>query len=136
MFSAAEGGGAAYVIRDDCARCAAAALLAADTDQRTLNVTGPAVVSFGDLARITSKITVRPVQYIPVTPEERKRQFLAGGIPPVYAEVMASSQLAMAQGKMGPPSTTVKDLTGQDPTSVEEFLAAQREALLGTAAKA
>ena len=136
LFSAAEEGGAAYVTREDCARCAAAALLAANTDKRTLNVTGPAVVSFRDLARITSKITGRPVQYIPVTPEERKRQFIAGGIPPVYAEVMASSQVAMAQGKMGPPSTTVRDLTGQEPTSVEQFLATQRDALLGTAAKA
>ena len=54
----------------------------------------------------------------------------------MYAEIMVSSQLAMAQGKMGPPSATVKDLTGREPMSVEEFLAAQRNALLGAAAKA
>ena len=136
LFSAAGEGGAAYVTREDCARCAAAALMAAETASRTLNVTGSAVVSFRDLARITSSITGRPVQYIPVTPEERKGQFIAAGVPPIYAEIMVSSQLAMAQGKMGPPSTTVKDLTGREPTSVEVFLSGQRNALMGVAAKA
>ena len=136
LFSAAGEGGAAYVTREDCARCAAAALMATETASRTLNVTGPAVVSFGDLARITSSITGRPVQYIPVTAEERKGQFIAAGVPPIYAEIMVSSQLAMAQGKMGPPSTTVKDLTGREPMSVEIFLSGQRNALLGSAAKA
>jgi NAD(P)H dehydrogenase (quinone) len=135
LFSAAGEGGAAYVTREDCTRCASAALMSTDAISRTLNVTGPAVVSFGELARITSEITGRDVQYIAVTPEERTRQFLAGGIPPIYAEIMVSSQLAMAQGKMGPPSTTVKDLTGREPVSVEEFLAGQRAALLGTAAQ-
>jgi hypothetical protein len=33
---------------------------------------------------------------------------------------------------MGPPSSTVKDLTGRAPTGVAEFLAARRDALLGS----
>ena len=71
-----------------------------------------------------------------MTAEERKGQFIAAGVPPIYAEIMVSSQLAMAQGKMGPPSTTVKELTGREPTSVEVFLSGQRNALMGVAAKA
>jgi NAD(P)H dehydrogenase (quinone) len=136
LYSAAGEGGAAYVTREDCARTAAAALLSAETSSRTLNVTGPAVVSFRELARITSEITGRSVQYIFVTPEERKQQLVATGLPAAIAEIMVSSQLAMAQGKMGPPSTTVKDLTGRAPMGVEEFLSARRNDLLGSGAAA
>ncbi|HLH43999.1 MAG TPA: SDR family oxidoreductase [Bryobacteraceae bacterium] len=136
LFSAAGEGGAAYISREDCARCAAAALMATDAASQTLDVTGPDVVSFRDLARITSNLTARTIEYIPVTPEERKKQLIAAGIPPLYAEIMVSSQLAMAQGKMGPSSTTVKDLTGREPMSIEEFLTSQRNVLLGAAAKA
>jgi NAD(P)H dehydrogenase (quinone) len=131
LFSAAGEGGAAYVTREDCARTAVAALSSTDKSERTLNVTGPAVVSFGELAKTVSDITGRPVKYTPVTPEERKQQFITGGIPPMYAEIMVSSQLAMAQGKMGPPSSTVQDLTGRPPTSVTEFLSWRRTTLLG-----
>jgi NAD(P)H dehydrogenase (quinone) len=132
LFSAAGEGGAAYVTREDCARTAAAALLSGETKSRTLDVTGPEVVSFRELAHITSEITGRPVQYIPVTLEERKQQFIAAGIPPMYAEIMVSSQLAMARGKMGPSSNTVKELTGRAPMSVAEFLSSKREALMGS----
>ena len=137
LFSAAGEGGAAYVTREDCARTAVAALTFPETARRTLDVTGPEVVSFHELARIASEITGRTIEYIPVTPEERKRQFIAAGIPALFAEIMVSSQLAMAQGTMGPPSSTVNDLTGRAPTSVAEFLKTRRDALLGsTAARA
>jgi NAD(P)H dehydrogenase (quinone) len=131
LYSAAGDGGAAYVSREDCAHTAVAALTSADTTKRTLNVTGPAVVSFGELASIVSGITGRPVAYVPVTPEERKQQFIAAGIPAMFAEILVSSQLAMAQGKMGPPSTTVQDLTGRPPMSVADFLSERRAVLLG-----
>lgn len=136
LYSAAGEGGAAYVTREDCARTAAAALLAEDATSRTLNVTGPAVVSFRELASMTSEITGRSVQYVSVTPDERKRQIVEAGIPAPVAEIMVSSQLAMAQGKMGPASTTVKDLTGRAPTSVEEFLSSRRGDLVGSGAAA
>lgn len=132
LFSAAGEGGAAYVTREDCARTAVAALTSAETARRTLDVTGPQVVSFRELARIAGEITGRPIEYIPVTAEERKQQFIAAGVPAIFAEIMVSSQLAMAQGTMGPPSSTVKDLTGRAPTSVAEFLAACRDALSGS----
>jgi NAD(P)H dehydrogenase (quinone) len=133
LFSAAGDGGAAYVTREDCARTAVAVLSSTDTTKRTLNVTGATVVGSAELARIVSGITGRPVQYVPVTPEERKQQFIAAGIPAMFAEILVSSQIAMAQGKMGPPSTTVQDLLGRAPTSVAEFLSEKRAVLLGAA---
>jgi NAD(P)H dehydrogenase (quinone) len=131
LYAAAGDGGAAYVTREDCACTAVAALTSNETAKRILNVTGPRVASFAELARISSEIAGKPVQYVPVTPEERKKQFIDAGIPAAYAEIMVSSQIAMAQGKMGPASTTVQDLTGRPPTSVADFLSERRAALLG-----
>jgi len=131
LFAAAREGGAAYVTRGDCAQCDAAALVSTDTGKRTLNVTGPTVVTFAELAQITTKLTGKPVRYVAVTPGERKDQLVKAGLPPVVAEIMVSSQVAMAQGTMGPASTDVQTLTGHPPISVEHFLSGQRPALTG-----
>ena len=68
--------------------------------------------------------------YVPVTPEERTAQLIAAGTPEPIAKLLVSSQMAIAQGKMGTPTTAVKELTGREPMSVREFLSAHRAALL------
>ena len=69
----------------------------------------------------------------PVTPEERTAQLIAAGTPEFIAKLLVSSQMAIAQGKMGTPTTAVKELTGREPMSVREFLSAHRAALLPAA---
>jgi NAD(P)H dehydrogenase (quinone) len=129
LYAAAGDGGAAYVTREDCAQCAAAALSGNETGKRTLNVTGPAVVTFAELAQIASDLTGKPVKYAAVTPDERKQQLVGAGLPAAIAEIMISSQVAMAKGTMGPASNDVQALTGRVPTSVQEFLSSRRAAL-------
>jgi NAD(P)H dehydrogenase (quinone) len=134
-LTAATGqGGAPYVTREDCAQTAAAALAAhrepTDTGNRTFNTTGPDLVTYADLANIASELTGRAVTYVPVEPAERVAQLVAAGTPEPIAKLLVSSQMAIAQGKMGTPTTAVKELTGREPTSVREFLSARRAALL------
>jgi NAD(P)H dehydrogenase (quinone) len=131
LYAAAADGGAAYVTREDCAQCAAAALSSQETGKRILNVTGPAVVTFADLAQIAGELTGRPVKYVAVPLEEHKQQLVGAGIPATFAEIVVSSQIAMAQGTMGPPSGDVEKVIGRAPTSVEEFLSGRRAALAG-----
>jgi NAD(P)H dehydrogenase (quinone) len=76
---------------------------------------------------------VRPVIFEPVTPQERVQQLIAAGTPEFFAKLLVSSQIAIAQGKMGTPSTAVKELTGLEPMSVREFLSAHRAALMPSA---
>jgi hypothetical protein len=70
------------------------------------------------------------VSFEAVTPEERVAQLIAVGTPEFIAKLLVSSQLAIAQGKMGTPTTAVKELTGREPMSIREFLSAHREALM------
>ena len=130
LIAATGQGGAPYVTREDCAQAAAAALASTDTSNKTWNITGPDVVTYTDLASLASELTGRPVAYLPVTPEERTAQLIAAGTPEFIAKLLVSSQVAISQGKMGTPSTAVKELTGREPMSVRDFLSAHRAALL------
>jgi NAD(P)H dehydrogenase (quinone) len=130
-LTAATGqGGAPYVTREDCAQAAAAALASPDTSNKTWNITGPDLVTYADLASVATELAGRPVTYLPVTPEERTAQLIAAGTPEFIAKLLVSSQVAISQGKMGTPSTAVKELTGREPMSVREFLSAHRAALV------
>jgi NAD(P)H dehydrogenase (quinone) len=133
LFSAAGNGGAPYVTRQDCARAAAAALASTDTSKKVLNITGPAVITPADRARIASEITGRKVTYVPIDPEASKAGMIKAGTPEFFAGLTVATDLAIARGKMGPATTAVLDLTGRAPMSVAEFLTANRDALLGTA---
>ncbi len=130
LIAATGQGGAPYVTREDCAQAAAAALASSDTSNKTWNITGPDLVTYANLAKLASELTGRPVTYVPVTPEERTAQLIAAGTPEFIAKLLVSSQMAIAQGKMGTPTTAVKELTGLAPMSVREFLSAHRAALL------
>lgn len=130
LTSATGQGGAPFVTREDCAQDAAAALASEDTSNRTFNITGPDLVTYSELAKLASELTGRSVTFVPVEPAERVAQLIAAGTPEPIAKLLVSSQIAIAQGKMGTPTNAVKELTGRDPVSVREFLSAHRAALM------
>jgi NAD(P)H dehydrogenase (quinone) len=136
LVAATGEGGAPYVTREDCALAAAAALASTDSSNQTWNITGPDLVTHLELAKLASELTEKPVEYTAVTPEERTAQLIAVGTPEFIAKLLVGSQVAISQGKMGTPTTAVKELTGRDPMSVRAFLSAHRAALLPVAQSA
>ncbi len=130
LTTATGDGAAPYVTREDCAQAATAALAATDASGKTWNITGPDPVTYADLAKLAAELTGREVILDPVTPEVRTAQLIAAGTPEPIAKILISSQMAIAQGKMGVPTTAVKELTGREPMSVRDFLTANKSALL------
>ncbi len=130
LISATGNGGAPYVTREDCAQAAAAALASTDAANRTHNITGPDSVTYADLAKLASELTGRTVTNELVTPEERTRQLVAAGTPEPIAKLLISTQVAIAEGKMGTPTAAVRELTGRQPVGVREFLTTHRAELL------
>lgn len=130
LMAAAGEGGAGYVTREDCARAAAAVLASQRAGRAALDVTGPAIVTHAELAQIASAFTGRPVTYVPLPPAALKAGMVAGGLPEPVASLVVSFDVAIAQGVLAEASSAVKDLTGQAPQSVADFLAAHRAALL------
>ncbi|MBI5958002.1 MAG: SDR family oxidoreductase [Chloroflexi bacterium] len=129
-FSAAGNGKTAYVTREDCAQAAAAALASTFVGRRTLDITGPAALSQAELAAIAATITGQQVTYVPLELETLITNMVNAGLPRPIAEILASFDTGIAQGKFDVVSSAVEDLTGRKPTSVAEFLASQRDILM------
>lgn len=130
LVAAAEDGGVGYVTREDCARVAAAALASPAMGRITLDITGPEVITYAELARITSEISGQAVSYVNIAPEAMQNILVGAGLPPSYAEALVSFQTATAQGFLSLSTNAVVELTGTAPQSVHDFLLAHREALL------
>ena len=133
LLAAGGTGGAAYVTREDCARAAAAALSATFEGTRTLELTGPSVVTYADLATLASEISGRRVVYVPIEPDALLGAIVQGGMPEAVAKLWVSFDVGIARGFFGPSSTAFRDLTRDEPTSVAEFLAVHRQALVAAA---
>jgi len=124
IFSATGDGTTAYLTREDCAQAAASALFASFTGKRILNITGSEALSQADIASIASTITGKPLGYTPIPLEALIEAMVGAGLPKPVAEIYASIDVAIAQGKMGGVSSDFNMLTGRVPMSVNEFLKA------------
>lgn len=108
--------GIGYVTRQDCAAAAAAVLTSSGHEGKAYDITGPALVGVRELAAIVTRVTGRAVQVTAPDPTAAAGRGGRGG------------------GFGGPSvavvSTHVADLTGRPATSVQQFLEANRNALL------
>ena len=128
LYTATGTGGRNYVLRADCARTAAA-VLARATGKSILDVTGPAPVTQDELAALASEISGKPVQHVALPAEAMKQGLAAAGLPPAMVDGLVAFDVAAAEGFHAITTSVVKDWTGREPGSVQEFLAANAAAL-------
>lgn len=128
LFSAAQQGKVGYVTRQDCARAAAAALMSDYDGKRILDITGPEALSQSDLAAIASEVTGTPLTYQPVPLQVIIDGMVGAGVPEPVAQIFASFDTAIAGGKHDVVTAAVEVLTGTPPTTVKEFLMANKAA--------
>lgn len=132
VLASNEGNGAiGYVTRDDIA-AVAAALLADGAPEGVLDLTGPAAVTPSEIADALSEITGKKVRYQPLSDDD----FVGGlvqhaGMPEQIARAYATFGQAAREGWLDGVSDTVQRFAGRQPTSVADFLVANRTALLG-----
>jgi NAD(P)H dehydrogenase (quinone) len=129
LFRATGDSKTAYITREDCARAATAALASSFDGRRTIDITGPEALTQYEIAAIASEITGRTVTYIPVELEAAIQGMVGAGLPRPAAEAYASFDAATAQGQFAAVSTGIADLTGRQPTSVADFLKANKAVL-------
>ncbi|WP_394850430.1 NAD(P)H-binding protein [Pendulispora brunnea] len=119
-------GATGFVTRHDCALAASAALSAPFTGRRTLEITGPAAVTSAQVATWLGELSGKAVQHISVTTEALTAALVEHGLPAPLAAVIASFDVAIAKGDLAVVTSAVKELTGRDPQTVRDFLAAQK----------
>jgi NAD(P)H dehydrogenase (quinone) len=129
LVSATQSRGRSYVTREDCARTAAAALLNS-TGKAIYDVTGPASVTHEQVASVLSRLSGKSIQHVNVTSEEVEKGLVAAGIPQFAARSVRELDEETSRGYHAIVTTTVTNLTGRVPLSVEDFLQATVPALM------
>lgn len=123
-------GATGYVTREDIAAVAAAVLAGGGHTGEVLDVTGPEAITHADLAAILADLTGRPVRYQPVSDQDAVAGLSAAGMPEPVAQGYATFGRAARDGWFAGVSDVVARVAGRKPTSVADFLAANRAALL------
>ena len=111
----------------DIVGTALAVLTGSGHEGKTYDLTGPAGVSFGEVATTFSKLVGKEVKYVDVPPQAAREamqgmgmsEFLVGGYLELYD--------GFAQGLFAEPTTDVKTVSGKEPFAFSEYAEAFKQ---------
>ena len=129
-YSAMGQGRIAHITREDCARMAAAVLLAGPTGQRVVEVAGGELRTVEEIAAVASEVTGKPLQVVHVDSAALAAGMAGAGLPQPVADLLASFEEATRLGQSAVKSE-VEAVTGRAPMTLRDFLSANRAALVG-----
>ncbi|MEV4578371.1 NAD(P)H-binding protein [Nonomuraea jabiensis] len=118
-----------YIDCHDIAACAAALLTGSGGLGETYELTGPRALTSAEVARELSAALGRPVEHAELSPDELAAGLRAQGLPARFADDLAELSRQVANGSMAATTAAVRDLTGREPRTFGDFLAANAEAL-------
>jgi len=107
----------------DVARIAARIVTSSDQEGRTWVITGPEALSMDEIAGKFGEALGRPVRYVPISPEERRQDLLAAGLPPYFVDGLIEQVMARLEAPRAKVDLTAHDRFGVRPTTFSEFLA-------------
>lgn len=116
-------GRVAFVDVEDIAAVAVRAL-ADDVSHDTSHlITGPAALSYDDVAALLSLAAGRSFRHVSITDDEARRRLLGSGLPPFVADLLVSLDARVRAGAEARVTDTVLRVTGRPPRSFEAFAA-------------
>lgn len=110
------------VSRDDVAAVAARVLTGSGFSGATYDLTGPRAFTLGEAAAVLTEAWGRKVRYEPETMDDAYRSRESYGAPAWEVAGWVTSYAAIASGELSHVSTAVRDITGQAPISLEEYV--------------
>ena len=121
IYSSAGSGAGSHVDVRDVGAVAAAVLAESGHEGQAYDLTGPAALTYPQVAETLSQVLGRPIRYVPITPEQYKQGAMAAGTPEAYADAIVDLNRYYAEGKMSDITPTLRLLSGRDPTPFEQF---------------
>jgi NAD(P)H dehydrogenase (quinone) len=131
LIDARGEGATAFVTREDCARAAAAALIAGPSGARVLEITGPEALTSVQVAALVSELVGKPITHVNVPGPALVEGLVQHGFPPPVAELFASFDAAITADGLADVSGDLPALTGRPATSLRAFLTAHKAAFAG-----
>jgi uncharacterized protein YbjT (DUF2867 family) len=122
-FSQPESSAAiAFVDTRDIARVAARVLVTSDHDGRIYDITGPEALTYQQAAEVLSGVLGSTVRFRGLPDEQARAEMVRSGLPAGYADTLIEVNRAYRDGGVERVTPTVRDLTGHDPGSLEQFV--------------
>jgi uncharacterized protein YbjT (DUF2867 family) len=122
-FSLPLGSGKAGVVDiRDVAEVVLAALTQPGHENKTWVVTGPEILSFGEIAGIFSEVLGRPIAYVDIPPEVFREQLLKWGQSEWYVDAALQLFELNRQNKNARITGDFEAVTGRAPRSMRQFV--------------
>jgi uncharacterized protein YbjT (DUF2867 family) len=133
IFAPAGQGRIGFVAASDVARVAARILTDNDGghEDQTYVPTGPEALSYADVAARVSAVFAREVDYDDLAEAQAKEQMQASGLSPWQVDGNLELFEWIRHGATDSVTSTVRDLTGDDPQTIEDWLSEMRAAFVG-----
>ena len=132
IYSASGDGKIPYVDGRDVGAVAAVTLTTPGHAGNKYVLTGSEAISYRQAAEIIGKVIGKPVRFVDESQEEARARRVREGLPPAVIEsALAISAYQRAGGKTVTITSTIADLTGRPPRTVEEFVREHASAFRG-----
>ena len=127
IYSAAADGKVAFISADDIADVASVLLPAPTAANADLVLTGPAAISYDDVAAVLSQTLGRAVTHVRISVDDLAERHRRAGLIPGVAQILAGMDLLIAGGA---DRTTgeVERITGRAPAAFAAFCQANAQA--------
>ncbi|MCK8782392.1 SDR family oxidoreductase [Rhizobium sp. NTR19] len=129
-FTAMGDGRITNISRDDCARAAAAALARPAAENRIFTLTGSRSLNAHEIASLVTEATGKPLEVVPVSDEQLAQGLAGAGLPDFVVKMLVSADANVRAGYFDLVTNDFNALTGREPQSLRDFLAAHRDALV------
>ena len=129
VFAATGAAPIANLARDDVAATLAGVLLGKDHEGSVYHATGAVSLTPADFAAVIAKVFGKPVRAEIITDEQFAGGLKAAGLPDFVVEAVLGIAQTGAKGMLDLVTGDVERLAGRKPVSLEDFLAARKQAI-------
>eukprot|EP01105_Mastigella_eilhardi_P014454 TRINITY_DN3294_c0_g2_i1.p1 TRINITY_DN3294_c0_g2~~TRINITY_DN3294_c0_g2_i1.p1 ORF type:complete len:427 (+),score=138.92 TRINITY_DN3294_c0_g2_i1:73-1353(+) len=131
IFHAAGDGKASYIATEDIAAVATTLLLNPTAHAgKSLVLTGPAALSGAEVASIIGKIIGKEIKNVDLPAEVLKKNIEQTGMPEKLAQGLIDLENVKKAGYAAVVTDNVKQVTGKEPMSLEQYILAHKQQLL------
>jgi uncharacterized protein YbjT (DUF2867 family) len=113
----------AFVDLDDVAAVADRLLTSDDHAGRTLEVSGPAAITFAEAVATIAAATGRSIRFEELTPAAYADELRAAGVPQEWAAELGGLFEVLREGRLAAPATGVADVLGRPARSFADWVA-------------
>ncbi len=106
----------------DIVECAGKAAVGDVFDDQVIELSGPASVSFHDVAKVLSDVSGRSIKYVPVTPEIIRESMMRAGLDDWISTLMRDYSKAYSEGWGDFVTENVDRMTAHPPRDVDQFV--------------